>query len=62
MNQETKVLSGILFGRMFCAALLVAGCGGGDEKKADKGAAKIDRSKEYITVLTGPTSGISGGH
>ncbi len=43
---------------MACAALLVAGCGGGDEKKADKGAAKIDRSKEYITVLTGPTSGI----
>ncbi len=43
---------------MACAALLAAGCGGGDEKKADKGAAKIDRSKEYITVLTGPTSGI----
>ena len=46
-----------------CAAMLIAGCG--DDKKAapaggDKKAAavKVDRSKEFITVLTGPTSGI----
>ncbi|MCQ2373954.1 MAG: TAXI family TRAP transporter solute-binding subunit, partial [Phascolarctobacterium sp.] len=48
---------------MACAASLVAGCGG-DKKAApaagDKAAssAKLDRSKEFITVLTGPTSGI----
>jgi len=48
---------------MACAASLVAGCGGGDKKAApaadQKAAAgKVDRSKEFITVLTGPTSGI----
>ena len=48
---------------MACAASLVAGCGGGDKKAAPSGdkkaaTAKVDRSKEFITVLTGPTSGI----
>lgn len=48
---------------MACAAALVAGCGGGDKKPAPaagdkKASAKVDRSKEFITVLTGPTSGI----
>ena len=48
---------------MACAASLVAGCGGGDKKAAPAGdkkaaTAKVDRSKEFITVLTGPTSGI----
>ncbi len=44
---------------MIVMALTVAACGGGGEKKADNaGAAKLDRSKEFITVLTGPTSGI----
>ena len=49
---------------MAFAASLVAGCGGGDKKPAEgdkKPAAasnKVDRSKEFITVLTGPTSGI----
>ena len=43
---------------MIVMAFTVAACGGG-EKKADKAAAgKVDRSKEFITVLTGPTSGI----
>ena len=41
-------------------AMTVAACGGGGDKKADNKAAagKVDRSKEFITVLTGPTSGI----
>ena len=41
-------------------AFTVAACGGGGDKKADNKAAagKVDRSKEFITVLTGPTSGI----
>ena len=40
-------------------ALTVAACGGGDKKADNKAAAgKVDRSKEFITVLTGPTSGI----
>ena len=45
---------------MIVMALTVAACGGGGDKKADKKAAagKGDRSKEFITVLTGPTSGI----
>lgn len=42
-------------------ALMTAACGGGakkdDAKKAD-GGAKVDRSKTFVTVLTGPTSGI----
>lgn len=38
-------------------ALLTAACGGGD-KKDGKAEGKVDRSKEFITVLTGPTSGI----
>lgn len=46
-----------------CSAMLFAGCGGGEKKAAPaagdtKAAAKVDRSKEFITVLTGPTSGI----
>ena len=45
---------------MIVMALTVAACGGGGDKKADNNAAagKVDRSKEFITVLTGPTSGI----
>ena len=44
---------------MIVMALTVAACGGGGDKKADnKAAGKGDRSKEFITVLTGPTSGI----
>lgn len=43
-------------------ALTTAACGGGDsggEKKDAKAAGgKVDRSKEFVTVLTGPTSGI----
>lgn len=41
-------------------ALMVAACGGGskDTSKADNKAGKVDRSKQFITVLTGPTSGI----
>ena len=45
---------------MIVMALTVAACGGVGDKKADNKAAagKVDRSKEFITVLTGPTSGI----
>ena len=45
---------------MIVMALTVAACGGGGDKKADNKAAagEVDRSKEFITVLTGPTSGI----
>lgn len=45
---------------MIVMALTVAACGGGDKKADQKAAAtgKVDRSKEFITVLTGPTSGI----
>ena len=45
---------------MIVMALTVAAFGGGGDKKADNKAAagKVDRSKEFITVLTGPTSGI----
>ena len=45
---------------MIVMAFTVAACGGGGEKNADNKAAagKVDRSKEFITVLTGPTSGI----
>ena len=45
---------------MIVMAFTVTACGGGGDKKADNKAAagKVDRSKEFITVLTGPTSGI----
>ena len=45
---------------MIVMAFTVAACGGGGDKKADNKAAagKVDRSKEFITVLTGPTRGI----
>ena len=45
---------------MIVMAFTVAACGGGGDKKADNKAAagKVERSKEFITVLTGPTSGI----
>lgn len=45
---------------MIVMAFTVAACGGGGDKKADNKAAagKVDRSKEFITALTGPTSGI----
>ena len=39
--------------------LTIAACGGGEKKAAEqKEEGKLDRSKEFITVLTGPTSGI----
>lgn len=54
-----KVLSILM---VMVMAFMVAACGGGskDAPKADSkaGAAKVDRSKQFITVLTGPTSGI----
>ena len=59
-----KVLSAAMVAAL---ALSVAACGGGDKKDAPKDGAKpaataapakVDRSKEFITVLTGPTSGI----
>lgn len=37
-------------------AVTAAGCGGSGDKKTSDG--KLDRSKQFITVLTGPTSGI----
>ena len=43
---------------MIVMALTVAACGGSDKKADGKSAGKLDRSKEFITVLTGPTSGI----
>lgn len=44
---------------MIIMTFTVAACGGGDKKTDDKAAAaKVDRSKHFITVLTGPTSGI----
>ena len=58
-----KVVSAAMIAAL---ALSVAACGGGDKKDAPKdgakpaatATAKVDRSKEFITVLTGPTSGI----
>ena len=59
-----KVLSAAMIAAL---ALSVAACGGGDKKDAPKDGAKpaataapakVERSKEFITVLTGPTSGI----
>ena len=60
-----KVVSAAMIAAL---ALSVAACGGGDKKKdapkdgakpaATAAPAKVDRSKEFITVLTGPTSGI----
>ena len=59
-----KVVSAAIIAAL---ALSVAACGGGDKKDAPKDGAKpaataapakVDRSKEFITVLTGPTSGI----
>ena len=38
-------------------ALMTAACGGGGSDTAKKDG-KVDRSKEFVTVLTGPTSGI----
>ena len=40
---------------IFSVFTLLIGCGKTEEKKANDG---IDRSKEFITVATGPTSGI----
>lgn len=50
-----KILSILL---IVALALATAACGGGDAKKDGGKAGKVDRSKEFITVLTGPTSGI----
>lgn len=57
-----KKLFAMLMALMVSAAMFT-GCGGG-EKKAEapkdqkEQTRKVDRSKEFITVLTGPTSGI----
>lgn len=50
-----KAVTSIL--AMLVAGSVIAGCGGsgGDKKSAD---GKLDRSKQFVTVLTGPTSGI----
>lgn len=37
-------------------AVTAAGCGSSGGQKSSDG--KLDRSKQFITVLTGPTSGI----
>lgn len=52
-----KVLSILM---VMVMAFMVAACGGGgkDAPKTDGKAGKVDRSKQFITVLTGPTSGI----
>lgn len=57
-----KKLFAMLMALMVSAAVFT-GCGGGDKKaeapKDQKAQThKVDRSKEFITVLTGPTSGI----
>lgn len=49
-----KLLSILL---VLALAFVTAACGS-DSKAADSKAGKVDRSKESITVLTGPTSGI----
>lgn len=50
-----KVVTSIL--AMLVAGSVIAGCGGsGEDKKSADG--KLDRSKQFVTVLTGPTSGI----
>ena len=52
-----KVLSIMM---VMIMAFMVTACGGGskDAPKTDGKAGKVDRSKQFITVLTGPTSGI----
>lgn len=50
-----KVVTAVL--AMLVAGSVIAGCGGGGgDKKSTDG--KLDRSKQFVTVLTGPTSGI----
>lgn len=52
-----KVLSIMM---VMIMAFMVAACGGSGKApaKTDSKAGKVDRSKQFITVLTGPTSGI----
>ena len=55
MRKNMKLLAVFLSIMMIIA---LAGCGGGDKKAAAPSEQKVDRSKQIITVLTGPTSGI----
>ena len=54
-----KLMSAILIAAL---AVMTAACGGGNAGSgggnAPKKETKVDRSKEFVTVLTGPTSGI----
>ncbi|MBP5200986.1 MAG: hypothetical protein J6Z82_10120, partial [Schwartzia sp.] len=55
-----KLMSAILIAAL---AVMTAACGGGGGSSgggsgAPKKETKVDRSKEFVTVLTGPTSGI----
>ena len=53
-----KLMSAILIAAL---AVMTAACGGGGNSGgsgAPKKETKLDRSKEFVTVLTGPTSGI----
>ena len=52
-----KLMSAILIAAL---AVMTAACGGGNSggSNAPKKETKVDRSKEFVTVLTGPTSGI----
>ena len=54
-----KLMSAILIAAL---AVMTAACGGGGSSSGGSGApkkeTKVDRSKEFVTVLTGPTSGI----
>lgn len=56
MRKNLKLLA-ILLSVMMVFALVGCG-GGGDKKAAAPGETKVDRSKQIVTVLTGPTSGI----
>lgn len=56
MKKKFRLLA-ILLSLVMLVSLV--GCGGGDKKAAaPSGGATIDRSKQIVTVLTGPTSGI----
>ena len=53
--KAAKVMGSVM--ALLVAGSLLAGCGGGGSKSASEGG-KLDRSKQFVTVLTGPTSGI----
>ena len=52
-----KLMSAILIAAL---AVMTAACGGGNSggSNAPKKETKVDRSKEFVTIATGPTSGI----